>query len=153
MHDAPEPHAVIEVRGLNGGSLVVRIKSRLFDVDDWWDGNWLRAEIATRCAGFSGTIYTDFHVDEIARLKEELQALYDTLRGTVTFEHRERQLDLTFEGDGLGHIFIRGVARANASGDNALSFALEVDQTILSGVIHQVSDLLEKYPIRGSAPR
>lgn len=62
----------------------------------------------------------------------------------------EEQLHLRLRGDGRGHISVEGVARDGAGTGNELRFALELDQTHLFSTMVQLSELLNRFPVRGS---
>jgi hypothetical protein len=79
-----------------------------------------------------------------------VRALYDDLKTPAQLEPMEEQLVLRLEGDGRGHIHCRGDARGVARNGNLLRFELQLDQTQLFATMVQLSELLNRYPVRGS---
>jgi len=76
----------------------------------------------------------------------DLQRLYDSLRGTATFEPIEDQIGFTLKGDGLGHIVLQGFLHDKAGGTNRLSFEIAYDQTMLWHSIAEIGDFLYENP-------
>jgi hypothetical protein len=77
-----------------------------------------------------------------------LKLLYNDLSHSFEFTTLEQQLSLRFQGDGIGHVKIKGEARDEPGNGNVLLFELFTDQTELPGLINQVSDVIEQYPFQ-----
>ena len=104
---------------------------------------WLHPVVRISAGPFFGSANAYCELSDFTRLLPELQSLYDTLRGTATFETIEGQVAFTLTGDGLGHIELRGFLTDSAGGSNRLNFAIAFDQTLLWHSIPEFQDLLD----------
>ena len=103
--DAPEPVVI----GSDTEGLTIRIVSRMHPgADDYWDGNWLVSPVEVRVGGFTGRVAAGLRAEELARLREGLEALYASLEGEARLESLEDWVTLTCRGDGKGHVDVRG---------------------------------------------
>jgi len=144
-----EPGDCVHLSGEETGQLTIQVLSRAPD-PDYWDGNWLVCSIVIEAGGFRGCFNVTLRTDELDSFYGELKTLYDSLVGEATFNAMEEQLHLRLRGDGRGHISVEGVARDGAGTGNELRFALELDQTHLFSTMVQLSELLNRFPVRGS---
>ena len=119
------------------------------DATDFWDGNWLLAEVRLRTGGFTGAFRASLRTHEIADFAAELGRLQTALGETAELRTMEKQLELSLVGDGRGHFQIKGEARDEAGMGNELLFALAMDQTELSPLLRQLDDVLSRYPVIG----
>jgi hypothetical protein len=117
---------------------------------DYWDGNWLSCKVSLAAGGFGGRYDANLRTEELEQFHSEVQALYDSLIGVAHLRTMEEQLTLELEGDGRGHILCRGEGRDRSGTGNVLRFELALDQTQLFGTMVQLSELLTRYPVRGS---
>jgi hypothetical protein len=104
---------------------------------------WLRPTVTVSSGPFSGSADVYCSVSDFAQLLPDLQRLYDTLRGTATFDTIEGQIGFALTGDGLGHIALRGFLDDRAGGSNRLSFHIAYDQTLLWHSIAEIRDFLD----------
>jgi hypothetical protein len=104
---------------------------------------WFKAQVAIRVEGFTGQISASFEVDDFRRLRDSLTRLHESLGESARFEPRERQVTLNFEGDGLGHVTIAGLAYSEATFGNKLSFEVGIDQTFLPSLISELNRFLQ----------
>jgi hypothetical protein len=144
-----EPGNRFQIGNGQGEQLLVKVISRS-SADDYWDGNWLSCEIRLSAGGFRGKFQANLRTDELDRFAAQVRTLYDDLTTPALLEPMEDQLLLRLEGDGHGHIHCRGEARDVAGTGNLLTFELELDQTQLFATMVQLSELLSRYPVRGS---
>jgi hypothetical protein len=137
-----------------GGSQHERVKievsgyERPDGSDNYHDANWLGIRIEVAAGAFRGTFDAAFLTSEFDALRSQLRTLYASLKGTVKFETLEGQLGLTFEGNGLGGIELRGEALDQAGIGNRLSFRLSLDQTHIGAALAQLEEVLERFPVR-----
>jgi hypothetical protein len=116
---------------------------------DYWDGNWLGADVEVHAGGFSGRFPAYFRVEEVQSFRDQVASLHQTLSGTATFEPMEEQLRLRLEGDGKGHIDVEGQARDVVRTGNMLTFELSLDQTYLPELVRSLDQTLTAFPVRG----
>jgi hypothetical protein len=96
---------------------------------------WLPAEVQVHCDGWRGAFNTEFMRGELHRLALELRRLRETLKRETRFDPLEGQLRLVFEGDGKGHIKLRGKAVNIRHSSTFLNFEIELDQSYLENII------------------
>jgi hypothetical protein len=116
---------------------------------DYWDGNWLLAPIDIAVGAYSGRVDAGLRVDELARFRTELEALYQTLDGDAHLSSIEGWVDMTASGDGLGHVTVAGSTRDRPGVGNQLFFRLEVDQTFLPPIIEALLAVERALPVLG----
>jgi len=142
-----EPGDRVCLLGDETGQLTIQVLSRSAELD-FWDGNWLDCNILIEAGGFRATFNANLRTDELERFFLDVKILYGSLRGEAIFDSMEEQLYICLKGDGLGHITAEGVARDRPGTGNELKFVLELDQTHLFGTMSQLSELLNRFPVR-----
>jgi len=96
--------------------------------------DWFYTEVEVRTEGLQGKIRASFRRGELSRFAEEIEVLYQKLRGEATLEPLEPHLTLSFAGDGKGHIEVMGTAQATLGSGTKLAFSLSVDQISLPSI-------------------
>jgi hypothetical protein len=121
---------------------------------DYWDGNWLRAQVTVVAGPWAGSYRAGLRADEFAAFREQLQRLYDDPAGPgARFESMEPWLRFTVQRtDRLGHVEVRGEARVEpfVEDHNVLKFSIEIDQSYLPHALEHLRKLLTVYPVLGS---
>jgi hypothetical protein len=149
VYDEFEPGDRFQIGSNRAEQLLVKVISRS-SAGDYWDGNWLTCEVRLYAGGFRGNFQANLRTDELERFAAQVRTLYDDLKTPALLEPMEEQLVLRLEGDGRGHVYCRGEARDVAGTGNLLRFELQLDQTQLFATMVQLSELLNRYPVRGS---
>ena len=144
-----EPGDHFRIGGQNAEYVEVRVVSRSPE-PDYWDGNWLSCNVSVAAGGFRGRYIANLRTEELKQFHMEVQTLYESLAGVACLRTMEEQLNLVLEGDGRGNVTCRGEARDAAGTGNVLRFELALDQTQLFGMKVQLSEILSRYPVRGS---
>ena len=139
----------------SGDRLEVKVFARQHpDKTDYWDGNWLTAQVSVVAGPWTGAYRADLRAGEFAAFRDQLQRLYDNPAGSeATFESMEPWLRFSVKRtDALGHVEVRGESRAEPflEGCNVLSFVLEIDQSFLPVALHGLVELLASFPVLGS---
>ena len=119
-------------------------------IGEYYDDNWLTAEIRVQAGGFDGNAAAVIVTDELVRFVAELRPLFETLSGSAEFTTIEDQLALKLVGDGKGHIKLRGVVLDHKGYGNCLHFTLEFDQSQLRASISELEQVVKNFPVRGS---
>jgi hypothetical protein len=121
---------------------------------DYWDGNWVKAEVTVVAGPWHGTFHADLRSEEFDQLREQMQRLYDDKSApSAAFEAMEPWLRFHVGwSDRLGHIEVKGEARREPffEGHNVLQFILEIDQSFLPSAIRGLDEVLAQYPVIGS---
>lgn len=73
---------------------------------------------------------TDFEI-----FKQQIKAVYRTLKGVARFEPLESQLFIEVQADDLGHIQVKCDAARQSYNQDKLSFSFALDQTYLPNLI------------------
>lgn len=122
---------------------------------DYWDANWLDAEISIVVRPWRGNYDASLRTDEFAKFRKELEGLNDQSGSAATFSPMEPWLDLTLELDPLGHLHLRGEAGpegfGRVFGQTRLVFELReiMDQTFLPSITQQLEAIERAFPIIG----
>ena len=117
-------------------------------VGEYFDDNWVRAEVFVSVGSFSGEYTAAFLTSDFMGFREELRALHQSLAGKATFSTLEEQLSLELTGNGRGGIALAGVAADAPGSGNQLKFELELDQSHLPSVLKGLDEILRQYPPR-----
>ena len=92
---------------------------------------WLRARVSVQSAVWSGKLRAVFMAGELSRFGFEIEKLYKELKGKAELRPMEPFLEMIFEGDGRGHIEVKGTACHQLGAGTRLEFEFELDQTQL----------------------
>jgi hypothetical protein len=131
--------------------LTVRVHQRSHPgAGDYWDGNWVEAQVVIRAGDFSGDIRGSLRTEEIRRFRDEVVAFYSSLRGEARFETMEKWLKVVLTSDNLGHVTAICEARDRPGMGNTLRFELLIDQTFLPPTIAGLDSIVERFPVIGS---
>lgn len=118
--------------------------------DDYWDGNWVIADISVAVGGFTGQLRASLRTDEIHRFNEDLKLVDQTLSGAAVLDSMEHWITLTVSAESRGRIVVSGELADGAGVGNVLRFRLpEVDQTYLWNWISSLDDIQTAYPVIG----
>ena len=105
-------------------------------------------KIFVKSGFYSGNSTMDIDIKEFKKFVNDLQIIYETLNGQATIkETYGYQMHLTFEGDGLGHIKIKGLlVDSDMDGNmNRLEFENSIDQTVLKTFINDLKQDINQY--------
>ncbi|MCU0338442.1 MAG: hypothetical protein MUE30_01045 [Spirosomaceae bacterium] len=128
----------------------IDVLERLYQNDnDYWDGNWLNSEVKINFFGFKGIYGTNFRSDEFQQFYNHLIKLKNNLTQKVEFAAMEEGLYLEGKIDVTGNIKWKGIAKPEF-GSIQFIFDLETDSASIDNVIHQLKEILEKYPVIGN---
>ncbi|HZR21695.1 MAG TPA: hypothetical protein VFE51_30715 [Verrucomicrobiae bacterium] len=117
-------------------------------VGEYYDDNWLSAQIRVRAGAFSGQVEAALLASELVAFLSSLEALHATLRGSAEFSTLEEQLHLVLVGDGRGHIALTGDIADQPGIGNRLHFALQFDQSGLAASIRELEKVTSQFPVR-----
>ena len=117
---------------------------------DYWDGNWLL--VTAFCESPGAQVWTQgpiIHLSEIEHWLKGLKELISTVRGEAELACMEPELGAKVTLDKLG----RGSLAVCITPDHLNehhAFTFDADQSFLPGVIRNLENILDKYPIKGS---
>jgi hypothetical protein len=102
---------------------------------------WFRTEVEVACDGWRGKFGADFMTGELSTLATNLEELYGTLQGEVSLNPIEPHLQLTFVGDGKGHIQVNGIGTIRFETGTRLHFYFALDQTFLPAIVKGLKEI------------
>ena len=97
---------------------------------------------------YTGHATMDINIKEFKKFIINLQKIYETLNGeAIIKETYGYQMYLSFEGDGLGHINVRGLlVNGDMNGNmQRLEFENNIDQTVLRKFINDLKQDINQY--------
>ena len=115
-----------------------------------WDKNWIKTKITLKGGAFSGQYQADIMTVDFEKFKQELELLYDNLKGGLIFEDIEHAIQLRIFGDGNGHFEV--IVTANDSPgiySSELSYTMTFDQTEIKTLVNQLDKITKAFPITG----
>jgi hypothetical protein len=118
------------------------------NAQDFWDGNWLNVKTSILAGNFTANVDGQLRVDEFVTFQKELLTLHKSLTGHAKFETMEHWLKIVLLGDGKGQISLEGEVSDNY--ENTLRFELILDQTFLPGILEELNQIIQAFPMRGS---
>lgn len=117
------------------------------DSNDYYEANWVNAEIKIAAGGFSGTYRAHLFRTDFRDFYKDLTNLYSFGSHQGEFRTFEDQLRLEISGDGRGNFESSCVAK-DASG-NYLNFTVSFDQTDIPRMLKELDRIIEAYPVIG----
>lgn len=106
---------------------------------DFTDGcDWVPCSLDIAAGAWRGSLDVSLCASDFPQFRTQLQTFYNTLAGTARFDTTERQLELEFSIDNLGHVAVKGIAVDRVCDGNRLSFVLTLDQSYLPDIIAQL---------------
>jgi hypothetical protein len=116
---------------------------------DYFDANLLDTMVEVHVGGFGGTIAAEIRTDEFRSFRDELEQLFVKLDGSAQLYVLQGQINLNFQGDGLGHFKVRGSVTDRVGVGNVLEFQLHLDQTFLPDLLAQLDEIDVEFPVLG----
>ena len=105
---------------------------------------WLQASCDFNYQGFKAHFSFSSMLNDFFPFYDQLQTLYQTLSGKAVYLNIERNIELTFLADGLGHILIKGELRHTNNPYLIISFQIDTDQTFLPEIIRECKEIIEQ---------
>jgi hypothetical protein len=128
-----------------GDHIAIRVLRRKYpQANDYWDGNWLDAEVEVEVKPWHARYIANLRTDEFAGFRQELEGMYAMARRDAKFSPMEPWLELGLHLDSLGHIDMTGnigpEGFGKVFGQARLVFEIQkfMDQTFLPPIIEQL---------------
>ena len=116
--------------------------------EDYWDSNWLDAEIRIKVEGFSGNYGTNLRTDDLQRFYNDFLASTKAAINEIEFTTMEEGLYLHFERQLTGTIVCRGLGNGNSG--NSLTFQFSIDLITYENFMHEVKNAMDLFPVVGN---
>ena len=98
-------------------------------------------------SGFSASTTMDIDVKDVCDFCNELENIYNTLKGSTRIQEVYGKQYILFSGDGLGHIMVSGLL--NSQGANGfwqeLKFENRIDQTYIPRFLKDLTDFATQF--------
>ena len=118
------------------------------ETDDYWDGNWLEAQIKIMVQNINALFCSNLRVDDFQRFYGSLKALQNDATKECEFTTMEEGLYLHIQVEPSGSISCKG--KANPDSGDSLDFKLQTDLETLARFVVELEATLESYPLVGS---
>jgi len=110
---------------------------------DYW---WIRCAVDASANGFRGSVQGSLLVEELRQLRDGLIRLRGEPTSSAGLDALEAWLFIHLRGDRLGHVRASCEVRDDTQGTR-LTFELNLDQTYLLPMIHELDDMLDGIPM------
>jgi hypothetical protein len=133
------------------GVLLTDKRSRIFLHPPQPDphGHGFRQLVDIVAGSFRGTIEAEcYDPRALHSFHQQLQELYQSLKGKAELPCSYENLKVSLEGDGMGHMTVRVEAREGFAMNVRLNFFFQIDQTELRAVIDSTERLLDQPGLR-----
>jgi hypothetical protein len=115
---------------------------RISVADDVNREGWVDAVVTAKFGAWSGHYPAYFHETDFVQFARDLAGLYSELSGEAVLSSMDGYLDLTFSGDGLGHITVAGAAWDHPKVGSHLAIEFELDQTYLPALLASLESVV-----------
>lgn len=112
------------------------------DTEDYWDANWLQAEVKICLPGFNAHCGLMVAVDDFKPFLEQLVSLKTGASKSATFSTIEDEFYLELSTQPNGSLLCEGFVAAHA---NKLLFQLVADRTSLDSSVPRVETVVKRY--------
>lgn len=119
------------------------------DDTDYWDGNWLIAQVEVKTDKFTGLVSGTIRAEELQQLHTELQTLNKTLTDEVQYTTMEQWIGFRLRSIKSGSITLTGTLKDDLRNDNYLVFAINLDQTYLPKPLKALQQITTQFPVVG----
>ncbi len=128
-------------------TFILRFKLRIFEEDIHLPSNTM-LEVFVKSNGFSGCSTMDIDIKEFAEFSSDLNRIYETLSGEARVEEPYGvHMYISFQGDGRGHIAVKGYLHSGdgIGNEHSLEFENCIDQTCLKDLCQDLQTSYSKY--------
>jgi hypothetical protein len=130
--------------------LNVKITGRSRGAQNYYDGNWVNADIEIDAGGFRGRYGACLRAEELKDFRDAVARLYSFDSKEAKFKTMEGQLSIDVTGDSLGHFTADCEAVDQAGIGNRLNFTLSFDQTEIPAILNGLDAVVKEYPVIGN---
>jgi hypothetical protein len=128
--------------GVATDGLTISVADDVNGRESAWESGWVDAEVTAKFGVWSGRYPARFHETDFSRFARDLAALYSELSGEAVLSSMDGYLDLTFTGDGLGHITVAGAAWDHPKWGSHLAIEFEIDQTYIPALLDSFESIV-----------
>ena len=103
---------------------------------------WAQSPVEIKTNNFHGTINPWIEENDFVLFSKALEALYETLKGSASFETMEGQIEFKLESQAGGQIEMSGLAWSEACYGSKLEFSFLLDQTFLQEPLKKLKSII-----------
>jgi hypothetical protein len=135
------------------------LRRRYPEATDYWDGNWVEAEVEMVVRPWRGVYEANLRTDELLRFRRQLKDMNEGNRHEARLAPMEPWVELTLERDSSGHVGLKGESGpggfGRAFGQVRLVFELQgvIDQASLVSLIAGLEEIEAEFPVIGEPSR
>lgn len=132
---------------LSAKNFYLNINPKTFEEEVRLSNNTIM-EVTVQSDGFSAKASMDIGIKELAKFALDLTHIYETLSGEARIEEPYgMHMYLSFAGDGIGHIAVKGYLYKNngIGNEQTLEFENDIGQTYLGKFSYGLFNACKKY--------
>lgn len=114
---------------------------------DYWDANWLEAEISANTIAFKASFKTNFRVDELLLLNDELIKMINNQKNQTEFLAMEDGLQIGCKLDSKG--FIVCSIKLTDQCRDCLEFHFRTESSSIQSFTSNLNSELQAFPLIG----
>lgn len=126
---------------------IIIIKRMHPEASDYWDANWLEAEIIIEVQGFQARYLTALRTDDFQAFYKQINDLHNNIIDKASFTTMEEGLSLMCTIKTTGTFIC--VGRARHESGNTLDFTMSFDNHAAAKLTFQLEKILKDYPVEG----
>lgn len=119
------------------------------DSDDFWEGNWLKVDVAVRAGAFAGRFEADLRTDELEQLAVQLAALEGASAGTAALASAEGWVTVKLLLERDGGLTGACEVRDDPTTGTGLRFLLAVDAAQRRVLLAALQAIVVAFPVVG----
>ena len=125
---------------------ILILEFQVFESDIEYPSNTILS-VRVSSSGFSAATTMDIDIKAVCDFCNELEIVYNTLKGSAKIQEAYGNQYILFSGDGLGHIMVSGFLDSQGANGfwQELKFENCIDQTFLPQFLRKLTALSNKY--------
>ena len=139
----------MELKGDFGYLELDVLTNKTLGSNDYWEENWLYTSVKAKFSGFTVDFYCDLRTDDFEKCSDEVSNLLAEITDGAKFVTLEEGVELHFQRDSVGIIFVKGKLTATELTKCSLEFSFSVDIPTMERFNIELHKIIEKYPIIG----
>ncbi|MBQ9966168.1 MAG: hypothetical protein IJO95_00855 [Clostridia bacterium] len=128
-------------------AFILKLKLSIFEDDIHLSSNTIM-DVFVKSNGFSGCSTMNINIKDFAKFSSNLNGIYETLTGEARIEEPYgMHMYISFNGDGQGHITVKGYLHSGdrIGNEHSLEFENCIDQTCLKDFCQSLHTSYSKY--------
>ena len=125
---------------LESEQFTLSLNFQVFESDIKYPSNTILA-VCISSSGFSATTTMDIDIKAVRNFCNELENIYNTLKGSTKIQETYGKQYILFSGDGLGHIMVSGFLDSQGANGfwQELKFENCIDQTYFPSFLKELT--------------